>query len=68
MATPIVDQVVANGDNVKAVSRPVVFFNVDVDGEGFLGRIVMELFSDIVPRTADNFRSLCTGEKGVGKR
>ena len=68
MATPIVDQVVANGDYVKAVSRPVVFFDVDVDGEGFLGRIVMELFSDIVPRTADNFRSLCTGEKGVGKR
>ncbi|XP_047209517.1 peptidyl-prolyl cis-trans isomerase D isoform X1 [Girardinichthys multiradiatus] len=45
--------------------NPRVFFDVDIDGER-AGRIVLELFADITPKTAENFRALCTGEKGVG--
>ena len=43
--------------------RPKVFFDVTADGAA-LGRIEFELYSDIVPLTAENFRCLCTGEKG----
>ena len=46
--------------------NPKVFFDVTMDGEA-AGRIVMQLRKDIVPKTADNFKSLCTGSKGVGR-
>merc|ERR1719430_1276593 len=46
-------------------ARPIVFFDINVDG-AFLGKVKFELFSDIVPKTAENFRALATGEKGYG--
>ena len=38
-----------------------VFFDITLGGEP-LGRITFELFKDVVPKTADNFRQFCTGE------
>ena len=44
----------------------VVFFDIAVAGST-IGRIEMVLANEIVPRTTENFRALCTGEKGVGQ-
>ncbi|KAL0281590.1 UNVERIFIED_CONTAM: hypothetical protein PYX00_002529 [Menopon gallinae] len=51
--------------NLAKMALPRVFFDMAADGEK-IGRIVMELKSDVVPKTAENFRALCTGEKGFG--
>jgi len=49
------------------MSNPVVFFDMAIGGKP-AGRIEMTLRADVVPKTAENFRALCTGEKGTGKQ
>eukprot|EP00667_Euglena_gracilis_P010660 EG_transcript_10851 len=48
-----------------AVDRPLVFMDILISGEQ-PERVVIELFSDFAPKTCENFRALCTGERGLG--
>lgn len=52
-------------DEVSSPSNPKVFFDIKI-GEISAGRVSFELFKNIVPKTTENFRALCTGEKGFG--
>ena len=48
------------------MAHPRAYFDISIGGQS-AGRIVFELRTDVVPKTADNFLALCTGEKGMGK-
>nr|XP_022917418.1 peptidyl-prolyl cis-trans isomerase E [Onthophagus taurus] len=52
-------------DKSKKVKNPQVYFDIKI-GKTEIGRITMMLRADVVPRTAENFRCLCTHEKGYG--
>ncbi|CAG0900256.1 unnamed protein product [Cyprideis torosa] len=49
----------------KLAKMTKVFFDLTADGQP-VGRVIMSLRNDVVPKTAENFRALCTGEKGFG--
>ncbi|HAA12138.1 MAG TPA: peptidylprolyl isomerase [Cytophagales bacterium] len=50
---------------IKNADNPQVFFEIAIDGVRS-GKITFELFADVTPKTAENFRQLCTGEAGFG--
>jgi len=47
-------------------ANPKVALDISIGGKP-VGTLTLELFADTVPKTAENFRALCTGEKGMGK-
>lgn len=49
-----------------AADNPKVWFDIKINGKA-AGRVIIMLRPDVVPKTAENFRCLCTGEKGVGQ-
>ncbi|KAL1421170.1 hypothetical protein MTO96_023339 [Rhipicephalus appendiculatus] len=53
------------GEKAKKSANPQVYLDISVDGQE-IGRVRIILYKDVVPRTAENFRCLCTHERGFG--
>ena len=65
-AGAVVDPTIPVGDPTDALGHhdddnPIVFLDISIGNE-HVGRITLELFADVCPRTAENFRQFCTGE------
>ncbi len=54
-----------SAEKASTIENPRVYFDISI-GNTPKGTIVFELFKNVVPRTAENFRQLCTGEAGRG--
>ncbi|KAL1489865.1 hypothetical protein ABEB36_013794 [Hypothenemus hampei] len=61
----VTEETVAVVDVPKKIKNPQVYFDIKI-GRMEVGRITIMLRADVVPRTAENFRCLCTHEKGYG--
>ncbi|CAD7002951.1 peptidyl-prolyl cis-trans isomerase D [Ceratitis capitata] len=73
-ATRIFDRhfnIIGRIEDMATILQPVcnanalVFLDINIGGE-YAGRMILELRTDAVPKTSENFRSLCTGERGSG--
>ena len=53
-------------EEIQGTKNPQVYFDIQIGSNRNAGRIIMLLRSDVVPKTAENFRALCTHERGFG--
>ena len=59
------EQAAKNKAQAETVATSTVVFDISI-GDEPAGRLTMDLYGSVAPKTAENFRALCTGEKGVG--